>query len=75
MERNAPDTASQPHLLQPRPYQLEMLGESLRHNVIVAVGNYAMLFDVLIIADLLDGHGKWQDSRVSDITKEVLHSI
>ena len=46
-----------------RSYQIEMLQESLRHNIIVAVRRLSATQLPLLLM-FSDGHGKWQDTYV-----------
>ena len=58
--------------IKPRPYQLEMLQESLERNIIVAVsflfGEAGRLFPstrLNILGVVIDGYRKWEDVYVS----------
>ena len=54
------------HAFKLRPYQLEMLNESMRRNLIIAV-RYIMPFDVWDAKDNVDGHWLRQDFYVRNM--------
>jgi hypothetical protein len=52
--------------IKPRPYQEEMVEESLKRNIIVAV-SYAVTWGIYFADNKADGYGEWEDACVGGV--------